>query len=75
MDHRRAGPTASSRLPSTAVDTTRSSPPTASVPASTILAAALVTAIDGQLSVERLARSMWPFPSVGENSRSGLFES
>ena len=30
------------------------------------LAAALVTAIDGQLSVDRLAQSMWPFPSVGE---------
>jgi dihydrolipoamide dehydrogenase len=30
------------------------------------LAAALVTAIDGGVSVDRLARSMWPFPSVGE---------
>lgn len=30
------------------------------------LAAALVTAIDGQLPVDRLARSMWPFPSIGE---------
>ncbi len=30
------------------------------------LAAALVTAIDGHVSVDRLAKSMWPFPSVGE---------
>ncbi len=30
------------------------------------LAAALVTAIDGDLTVDRLARSMWPFPTVGE---------
>jgi dihydrolipoamide dehydrogenase len=30
------------------------------------LAAALVTAIDGRIPVERLARSMWPFPTVGE---------
>ena len=30
------------------------------------LAAALVTAIDGGLTVDHLARSMWPFPSVGE---------
>ncbi len=30
------------------------------------LAAALVTAIDGAVPVERLAQSMWPFPSVGE---------
>jgi dihydrolipoamide dehydrogenase len=30
------------------------------------LAAALVTAIDGRVPVERLARSMWPFPTVGE---------
>ena len=31
-----------------------------------VLAAALVTAIDAQVPVERLARSMWPFPTVGE---------
>ena len=31
-----------------------------------VLAAALVTAIDGRIPVEQLARSMWPFPSVGE---------
>jgi pyruvate/2-oxoglutarate dehydrogenase complex dihydrolipoamide dehydrogenase (E3) component len=31
-----------------------------------ILAAALVTAIDAQLPVARLARSMYPFPTVGE---------
>jgi dihydrolipoamide dehydrogenase len=30
------------------------------------LAAALVTAIDGRIPVEQLARSMWPFPTVGE---------
>ncbi len=30
------------------------------------LAAALVTAIDGRVPVDRLAMSMWPFPSVGE---------
>jgi pyruvate/2-oxoglutarate dehydrogenase complex dihydrolipoamide dehydrogenase (E3) component len=30
------------------------------------LAAALVTAIDGDVSVDRLARSMWQFPTVGE---------
>jgi len=30
------------------------------------LAAALVTAIDSEVSVDRLARSMWPFPTVGE---------
>ena len=30
------------------------------------LAAALVTAIDGELTVDRLAASMWPFPTVGE---------
>lgn len=30
------------------------------------LAAALVTAIDGRHPVERLARSMWPFPTIGE---------
>ncbi|MGE5210917.1 MAG: hypothetical protein ACM3MM_06610, partial [Acidobacteriota bacterium] len=30
------------------------------------LAAALVTAIDGRVSVDRLAQSMWPFPSIGE---------
>ena len=30
------------------------------------LAAALVTAIDGRHPVERLARSMWPFPTVSE---------
>ena len=31
-----------------------------------VLAAALVTAIDSRIPVEQLARSMWPFPSVGE---------
>ncbi len=31
-----------------------------------VLAAALVTAIDSQVPVDRLARSMWPFPTVGE---------
>jgi dihydrolipoamide dehydrogenase len=31
-----------------------------------VLAAALVTAIDGGLTVDALSRSMWPFPSVGE---------
>ena len=30
------------------------------------LAAALVTAIDARIPVEQLARSMWPFPTVGE---------
>jgi dihydrolipoamide dehydrogenase len=30
------------------------------------LCAALVTAIDGQVPVDRLARSMWPFPTVSE---------
>ena len=30
------------------------------------LAAALVTAIDGRVPVDRLAMSMWPFPTVGE---------
>jgi dihydrolipoamide dehydrogenase len=30
------------------------------------LAAALVTAIDGGIPIERLARSMWPFPTVSE---------
>src|SRR6056297_110460 len=30
------------------------------------LAAALVTAIDGRVPVDRLATSMWPFPTVGE---------
>ena len=30
------------------------------------LAAAVVTAIDGCVPVDRLARSMWPFPTVGE---------
>lgn len=30
------------------------------------LAAALVTAIDGGIPVDRLAMSMWPFPTVGE---------
>ncbi|HUS43321.1 MAG TPA: hypothetical protein VMY16_11710, partial [Ilumatobacteraceae bacterium] len=30
------------------------------------LAAALVTAIDSRHPVEHLARSMWPFPTVGE---------
>jgi pyruvate/2-oxoglutarate dehydrogenase complex dihydrolipoamide dehydrogenase (E3) component len=30
------------------------------------LAAALVTAIDGRIPVEQLARSMWAFPTVGE---------
>jgi len=31
-----------------------------------VLAAALVTAIDAEVPVEQLARSMWPFPTVGE---------
>ncbi|HSM66843.1 MAG TPA: hypothetical protein VK860_11100, partial [Ilumatobacteraceae bacterium] len=31
-----------------------------------VLAAALVTAIDGTLTVDQLRASMWPFPSVGE---------
>jgi dihydrolipoamide dehydrogenase len=31
-----------------------------------VLAAALVTAIDAKLPVDQLARSMWPFPTVGE---------
>ena len=31
-----------------------------------VLAAALVTAIDGELTVDQLRLSMWPFPSVGE---------
>jgi dihydrolipoamide dehydrogenase len=31
-----------------------------------VLAAALVTAIDGNLTVDQLRRSMWPFPSIGE---------
>jgi pyruvate/2-oxoglutarate dehydrogenase complex dihydrolipoamide dehydrogenase (E3) component len=31
-----------------------------------VLAAALVTAIDAEISVDQLARSMWPFPTVGE---------
>ena len=31
-----------------------------------ILASALVTAIDGGRPVDELARSMWPFPSIGE---------
>ncbi len=30
------------------------------------LAAALVTAIDGRVPVDRLVMSMWPFPTVGE---------
>jgi pyruvate/2-oxoglutarate dehydrogenase complex dihydrolipoamide dehydrogenase (E3) component len=30
------------------------------------LAAALVTAIDGGVPVDRLTMSMWPFPTVGE---------
>lgn len=31
-----------------------------------VLAAALVTAIDGDVTVDRLRTSMWPFPSIGE---------
>lgn len=31
-----------------------------------ILASALVTAIDGEVPVDRLARSMYPFPTIGE---------
>jgi dihydrolipoamide dehydrogenase len=31
-----------------------------------ILAAALVTAIDARVPIEQLARSIWPFPTVGE---------
>ena len=31
-----------------------------------VLAAALVTAIDARTPVDQLARSMWPFPTVGE---------
>ena len=31
-----------------------------------VLAAALVTAIDAEVPVDQLARSMWPFPTVGE---------
>lgn len=31
-----------------------------------VLAAALVTAIDGDLTVDQLRTSMWPFPSIGE---------
>jgi dihydrolipoamide dehydrogenase len=31
-----------------------------------VLAAALVTAIDGAIPVDELARSMWPFPTLGE---------
>ncbi len=30
------------------------------------LASALITAIDGRVAVDRLAMSMWPFPTVGE---------
>ncbi len=30
------------------------------------LSAALITAIDGRVPVDRLAMSMWPFPTVGE---------
>ena len=30
------------------------------------LAAALITAIDGHVTVDRLAMSMWPFPTVGD---------
>lgn len=30
------------------------------------LAAALITAIDGRVTVDRLAMSMWPFPTVGD---------
>jgi pyruvate/2-oxoglutarate dehydrogenase complex dihydrolipoamide dehydrogenase (E3) component len=30
------------------------------------LSAALVTAIDGRVAIDRLVRSMWPFPTVGE---------
>ena len=31
-----------------------------------VLAAALVTAIDAEIPVDQLARSMWPFPTLGE---------
>ncbi len=31
-----------------------------------ILAAALVTAIDARVPIEQLARSIWPFPTIGE---------
>jgi pyruvate/2-oxoglutarate dehydrogenase complex dihydrolipoamide dehydrogenase (E3) component len=31
-----------------------------------VLASALVTAIDSRVPVDQLARSMWPFPSIGE---------
>ena len=31
-----------------------------------VLAAALVTAIDARTPVDQLARSMWPFPTIGE---------
>jgi dihydrolipoamide dehydrogenase len=31
-----------------------------------VLAAAIVTAIDADVTVDQLARSMWPFPTVGE---------
>ena len=30
------------------------------------LAAALITAVDGRVTVDRLAMSMWPFPTVGD---------